>query len=78
MKFKVGDKVRIRKVETSPGQFLGQAGMVGVVTSIGAAPMSIDGGPLEHHYTMDLSWPHSPERVESISFPESQIELRTD
>jgi hypothetical protein len=78
VKFEVGDKVRISKVETSPGQFLGQAGMIGVVTSVGAVPFSIDGGPLEHHYTMDLSWPHSPERVESISFLQSQIELRFD
>ena len=78
MKFNVGDKVRIRKVETRPGQFLGQGGMLGVVTGAPAAPMGPIGGDLEYHYTMDLWWPHEPDRVQSESFPESQIELREE
>jgi hypothetical protein len=78
MVFKVDDRVRIRKVETFPGQFLGQAGMIGVVTAASDAPMGFTDGKMERHYTMDLWWPHDPDRVESISFPESQIELRSD
>ena len=77
MKFKVGDKVRIKKIQTGEDQFLGQAGMVGIVTSANSGiKMATLGEDLEYQYTMDLWWSQDPDRVVSESFPESYLELR--
>jgi hypothetical protein len=78
LKFKVGDQVRIKKIEVSPDRFLGQSGMIGLVTSAPGVNMAILGDELEFHYTVDLWWPHDPNRVESESFPESYLELRSE
>ena len=78
MKFKIGDQVRIKKFEVSPDRFLGQSVMISLVTSAPGVNMAILGDELEFQYTMDLWWPHDPDRVESESFPESYLELRSE
>ena len=52
--------------------------MIGLVTSAPGVNMAILGDELEFHYTVDLWWPHDPDRVESESFPESYLELRSE
>lgn len=74
-KFKVDDEVRIRRVETSPGQFAGQSGVRGTITEVGELPMGVQGATPELYHTVMLHWP-TGDREES--FPESWFEVFTN
>lgn len=71
-KFKVGDEIRIRRVEVSPGQFAGQSGVRGTITEVGEMPMGLQGATPELYHTVMLQWPTGDKED---SFPESWFEL---